>query len=193
MKIGRYSVEEFAELVRSFHGNAAPGVILGGFMVDALLQRLPEGRLYDAICETARCLPDAVQLLTPCTAGNGWLKVVNLGRFALALYDKSNGQGIRVFVESEKISGWPEINDWYYKRKKKAEQDLERLLEEIKSAGAGICGFEKVQVKGRFLEKESRGGMATCPECGEGYPSRDGPVCQACQGESPYAHAERSG
>jgi formylmethanofuran dehydrogenase subunit E len=193
LTIGRYSVEEFAELVRSFHGNAAPGVILGGFMVDALLQRLPEGRLYDAICETARCLPDAVQLLTPCTAGNGWLKVVNLGRFALALYDKSNGQGIRVFVESEKISGWPEINDWYYKRKKKAEQDLERLLEEIKSAGAGICGFEKVQVKGRFLEKESRGGMATCPECGEGYPSRDGPVCQACQGESPYAHAERSG
>jgi formylmethanofuran dehydrogenase subunit E len=187
LKIGRYSVEEFAELVRSFHGDAAPGVILGGFMVDAALRRVPEGRLHDAVCETVRCLPDAIQLLTACTVGNGWLKVLNLGRFALTLYDKFEGNGIRVFVDSEKIRAWPEINDWYYKRKKKAEQDLERLLEEIKAAGAEICGFESVQVNGRLLMKEERGGMATCPQCGEGYPLRDGAFCRACQGETPYS------
>jgi formylmethanofuran dehydrogenase subunit E len=188
LKIGRYTVEEYAALVRSFHGNAAPGVFLGGFMVDAVLQKLWEGPLYDAICETPRCLPDAIQLLTPCTVGNGWLKVVNLGRFALALYDKSNGQGIRAFVDSEKVSSWPEINTWYYKGKKKSEQNAESLFGEIMTVGAGICGFEKVCLRGRFLEKERRGGMATCPECGEGYPAQDGPVCLACQGRSPYAH-----
>jgi len=192
LKIARYSVEEFAELVRSFHGNAAPGVILGGFMVDAALQRVPEGRLYDAVCETYRCLPDAIQLLTPCTVGNGWLKVLNLGRFALTLYDKFEGNGIRVFVDSEKICAWPEINDWYYKRKKKAEQDSERLIEEIKAAGSGICSFESVQVKGELLKKEERGGMATCPKCGEGYPSRDGTLCFACQGETPYTNTASS-
>jgi formylmethanofuran dehydrogenase subunit E len=192
LKIGPYSVEEFSERVRSFHGNAAPGVMLGGFMVDAVLRKLPNGRLYDALCETARCLQDAIQLLTPCTVGNGWLKVINLGRFALALYDKSNGQGIRIFVDADKVSGWREIYDWYFKVKKKAEQDGERLFEEIKNAGAGICGFETVHVKSRIFKKESRGGMATCPECGEGYPSKDGSLCLACQGESPYTHRQRS-
>jgi len=192
LRIGPYSIEAFCELVRTFHGYPAPGVMLGGFMVDAVLRKLPGGRLYDALCETARCLPDAIQLLTPCTVGNGWLKVINLGRFALALYDKSNGQGIRVFVDSEKISRWREIHDWYYKVKKKAEQDGERLFEEIKTAGAGVCSFEAVQVKRGILDNESRGGMATCPECAEGYPSRDGSLCLACQGESPYAHKQRS-
>jgi formylmethanofuran dehydrogenase subunit E len=192
LKIGPYSIEAFCQRIRRFHGHAAPGVMLGGFMVDAVLEKLSEGRLYDALCETPRCLPDAVQLLTPCTVGNGWLKVINLGRFALALYDKSNGQGIRVYVDSEKVSEWPEIHDWYYKVKKKAEQDADRLFEEIMTAGIRVCGFEIVQVQRPIFEKESRGDMATCPGCGEGYPLRDGSLCLACQGHSPYTHTQRA-
>ena len=59
------------------------GVVIGGFMVDMAYKHLPEGVLLDAFCETEKCLPDAIQLLTPCTMGNGWLKVNNIGRFAL--------------------------------------------------------------------------------------------------------------
>lgn len=186
MKIGPYSVDAFTDLVQSFHGFPAPGVVLGGFMVDALLRRVRKDVLLDAICETNKCLPDAVQLLTPCTIGNGWLKVLNLGRFAVTLYDKSDGQGLRAFVDSSKVKAWPAINDWYYKRKRKDEQDGEQIVAEIKTAGAGICGFEWVRVRDRFLGKVNRGGMATCPVCKEGYPLQEGAVCPTCQGESPY-------
>jgi len=41
-------------------------------------------------------------MLTPCTIGNGWLKIFDFGRYALALYEKYGGQGIRVFLDIEK-------------------------------------------------------------------------------------------
>ena len=105
MNIGPYSYDEYLSGVKSFHGYAAPGLMMGGFMVDLALSHMPEGVLFDAVCETRSCLPDAVQLLTPCTVGNGWLRILNLGRYALSLYDKYQGDGIRVFVDCAKTAG----------------------------------------------------------------------------------------
>ncbi len=45
-RIGKYSFDEYVELVKSFHGYAAPGLIMGGFMVDLDLSRLPRGVLF---------------------------------------------------------------------------------------------------------------------------------------------------
>ena len=97
--------------------------------------------LFDAVCETRNCLPDAVQLLTPCTIGNGWLKVVNVGRFALNLYDKYEGKGVRVFMDPVKVADWPEINTWYLKLKPKKEQDSALLLEANPGGRAGNPGM----------------------------------------------------
>jgi formylmethanofuran dehydrogenase subunit E len=41
MDIGGFSYEEYLQRVASFHGNVAPGVVLGGFMVDLARQALP--------------------------------------------------------------------------------------------------------------------------------------------------------
>ena len=65
VQIGPYGFEDYLGLVKAFHGNVAPGLVIGGFMVDLAQRRLPAGVLFDAICETRNCLPDAVQLLTP--------------------------------------------------------------------------------------------------------------------------------
>jgi formylmethanofuran dehydrogenase subunit E len=111
MMIGSYSLDSFLDLVKSFHGNIAPGILLGGYMVASLQQQLPRDRLYDALCETSACLPDAVQLLTPCTTGNGWLKVIDLGRYAVTLYDKESGDGMRVFVDTVKLVDRPAIEE----------------------------------------------------------------------------------
>ena len=81
--IRSYTFEEFMEKVRAFHGFNAPGLAIGGFMVDLAYRHLPKEGLFDALCETPKCLPDAIQLLTPCTVGNSWLTVINLGRYAL--------------------------------------------------------------------------------------------------------------
>jgi formylmethanofuran dehydrogenase subunit E len=191
MKIGTYSYEEYLHLIKSFHGSLAPGLIIGGFMVDLALQNLPEGEFYDALCETRVCLPDAVQILTPCTIGNGWMKIFDTGRFALTLYEKSGGEGVRVYLDTEKLKPWTQIDSWYFKRKPKREQDLEALLREIREASSSILSHERVFVKPEHLQKRRLGPTAVCPSCGEAYPLRDGESCVACQGRSPYVTERR--
>ena len=137
MYILGYAFEDYIEIVKTFHGAEAPGVLIGGFMVDLAVRNLPEGVLCDAICETKTCLPDAIQLLTPCTIGNGWLKVVPLGLFALTLYQKGDNKGVRVFPDAEKVKTWPEIHAWFFKLKPKKEQDRERLIKTDKGSGSG--------------------------------------------------------
>jgi formylmethanofuran dehydrogenase subunit E len=183
MNIRNYTFEEFVERVKGFHGYEAPGVIIGGFMVDLAYRHLPEGWLLDALSETPKCLPDAIQLLTPCTVGNGWLTVVNVGRYALTLYNKESGEGVRVFVETEKLDPWTELKTWFFKLKPKKEQDTALLLSQIKEAGSGICGVQKVEVAERFIKRRPRGSLTVCPKCREGYPLDDGPLCLACSGK----------
>ncbi|OGP69909.1 MAG: trehalose-binding protein [Deltaproteobacteria bacterium RBG_13_60_28] len=191
MKIGPHSFAAFLKLVQSFHGYIAPGVVIGGIMVDQARRLLPPEVLFDAFSETRNCLPDAVQLLTPCTTGNGWLKVVDLGRFALSLYDKYQGEGVRVFLDLVKAARWPEIEAWYLKLKPKQEQDSALLLEQIRQAGPEMLGWHTVKVRPQFLQKRSRGRMAICPLCREAYPAQDGGICRGCQGEAPYLTAGR--
>jgi formylmethanofuran dehydrogenase subunit E len=82
MKIGKYPLNDCIRLAESFHGNLSPGMLMGGIMVNAAFERIDHEKLHDAICETSSCLPDAIQLLTPCTIGNGRLHIVDLVRFA---------------------------------------------------------------------------------------------------------------
>jgi len=186
VEIGPYSFEEFLKVVESFHGHQSPGVILGGFMVSYALEQLPRGILIDAVSETPACLPDAIQLLTPCTLGNGWLKVINLGRFALSLYEKYEGKGVRVFIDPAKLDGRPQIRNWLFKLIPKSEQDRDLLIAEIRQAGRSILGMRPVRLKREHLGKTRRGAISNCGMCGEPYPERDGLVCRACQGQSPY-------
>jgi formylmethanofuran dehydrogenase subunit E len=188
-----FDLEEYSHLVQSFHGYTAPGVIIGGFMVNLAKRNLAEGVLFNAICETTVCLPDAIQLLTPCTVGNGWVKIINLGRFALSLYDKDQGNGFRVFLDPKKLDNWPEIKNWFFKLKPKAEQDTELLMAQIKQAGETLSGIHPIRVRPDFLKKEKRGEIVMCPCCQEAYPARDGEVCRGCQGQSPYLVPKTSG
>jgi formylmethanofuran dehydrogenase subunit E len=187
-----FDLEKYLHLVQSFHGHVAPGVILGGFMVNLAKGHLPEGTLFNAICETSVCLADAIQLLTPCTIGNGWIKIINLGRFALSLYDKDQGSGFRVFLDPKKLDNWPEIKNWFFKLKPKAEQNSKLLMAQIKEAGETLCGIHPIRVRPELLKKEKRGEIVICPCCKEAYPAKDGEVCRGCQGQSPYVLTETS-
>ena len=142
--------------------------------------------IFDAISETRTCLPDAIQLLTPCTIGNGWLKVLDYGRYALCFYEKEQGEGVRVYIDPEKLDAWPEIKTWFFKLKPKKEQDVNALRDQIIEAGAHILGMEKVTVDLAAMGKKGKGAIATCPSCREAYPVKDGPMCLACQKGTPY-------
>jgi formylmethanofuran dehydrogenase subunit E len=184
------SREEYISQLTSFHGNLAPGLIIGGFMVETARKLLPKDILFNAISETPLCLPDAVQLLTPCTIGNGWLTILNFGRFAITLYEKYSGKGVRVYLDSIKLAKYPEIKSWYFKLKPKSEQDFQLLIDQIKEAGDQILSVQHVYVQAETLRRKKIGPVADCPRCGECYPVRDGLCCRACQGESPYLEVE---
>ncbi|MBN2362662.1 formylmethanofuran dehydrogenase subunit E family protein [candidate division WOR-3 bacterium] len=186
MNIGKYSYEEYIRLVESFHGSLAPGLLIGGFIIDLAMKNLPEGDFFDAICETQSCLPDAVQILTPCTIGNGWLKVFDFGKFAVTLYEKKSGNGVRVYLDAEKLINWPEINSWFFKLKPKKDQDKDLLLFQIKEAGQNILSRQNVLVDSKKLTRERGGPSGICPVCKEAYPVKHGDKCKNCSGESPY-------
>jgi len=182
--------DEYIEMIKAFHGSVAPGMVLGGFMVDLAYRNLPQGEYFDAICETRACLPDAIQILTPCTVGNGWLRIVDLGRFALSLFEKYTGKGVRVYVDSQELDDWPEVKAFFFKLKPKKEQDSEALIREVNLAHTSIFGVQKVMIDLDSVKSHRRDTFAVCPSCGEGYPENDGEVCLGCQGEAPYLHSE---
>jgi formylmethanofuran dehydrogenase subunit E len=186
MNIGPYTFEEFKQKVREFHGYPAPGVLLGGYMVERARSLLPPGTLFEAVVETRKCLPDAVQLLTPLSVGNNWMKIVDLGRWALTLYDKHTGKGYRVFMDPVKLGAWPELKSWMLKEKAKKDQDSDRLVDEIRLAGAAVCSVQCVTVSDGIRSKPHMGPVALCPLCSEPYPVKHGTICRGCQGEAPY-------
>lgn len=186
MSIGPWTHDQFMEEARTFHGYPAPGLIIGGYMVEMARKALPEGILFDAISETTHCLPDAVQLLTPCTVGNGWLRIRNFGIYAVSLFDKHTGKGVRVHLDVDKLAPWPEIRAWFLKEKTKAEQDTDALQREIREAGESLLTLRPVLLRQDALGHKGKGRIVRCPLCGEWHPASFGGICRSCQGESPY-------
>jgi formylmethanofuran dehydrogenase subunit E len=188
-----HTYDQYLDMVRAFHKHIAPGVILGGLMVDLAYRNLPHGEFFDAISETRSCLPDAIQILTPCTVGNGWLKIIDMGRFALSLFEKHSGNGVRVYVNSRKLDDWPELKAFFFKLVPKKEQDPQALMAEIYLANTSIFDTKKVQVDLNSLKSRSSRDVAICPLCAEGYPSCDGEICLSCRGEAPYSYFKEPG
>lgn len=190
MNIGRYTFQEFKKLAENFHAYAAPGLLIGGYMVEKAKSLLPENTLFEAVVESGKCLPDAVQLLTLCSTGNSRMKVKNLGRYAVSLVDKYTGDGVRVSLDLQELAKYPEIYSWFFKKKPKKEQNVELLEQEIEEAGDSICKVDYITVKKSFLGHKAMSAIEICPLCKEAYPISDGTICLGCQGEAPYVLKE---
>lgn len=184
--IGSYSFEEFKGMAVKFHGYPAPGLLIGGYMVEAAKACLPKETLFEVLVETKKCLPDAVQMLTVCTIGNQRMRILNLGKYALSIYDKYTGSGFRAIVDADKLERWPEIAGWFFKLRSKTEQDSEQLMREIGQAGDSIVSVYDVEVRKEYLGKSAMKRIGRCPICQEAYPEADGAICRGCQGEAPY-------
>ncbi len=178
--------EEYIKMVTDFHGTAAPGLLIGGYMVDLAYKQLPKDGFYDVVCESVKCLPDAVQILTPCSIGNGWLKIEKIGRFAMTFFNKYNGDGIRLYLDTDKLKEYPEIHEWFFRTKPKHDQDSDALMRSIREAGSRIVSVQKVKVNIR-QEKKKNTTNAICSVCGESYPFKEGSdKCKVCSGEIRY-------
>lgn len=182
-----YTIEEYIRRLTDFHGNFAPGLFLGGFMVDVATRQMRHYEFFDVICESPACLPDAIQILTPCTIGNGWMKIIDTGRFAVTLYEKAGGKGVRVSLDAGKLDAFPEIKNWFLRLTAKSEQDRDALIRQIIDAGETIFSVKRVTVSPGLLGKHKHDSrIVLCASCGEAYPEKDGSVCLACQGMDIY-------
>jgi len=59
-----HTLTDYEKMIHDFHGSQAPGLIIGGFMVDLAMQNLPEGEFFDRKHLT-NCQSFLIELLFP--------------------------------------------------------------------------------------------------------------------------------
>ena len=167
------------------HSYPAPGVLIGAFMVDyalELIRATPSDKLY-AVCETPKCVPDAIQAIAHCTTGNHRLRIVPVGKFAITLNAASPGpvtEGVRVYIDREKLKKYPTIGIWYVNSPAFVKDTMTlQLREEIFRSGRAILSSEAVRLT---VSPKKRWKSITCPCCGDTVPDYlfEKDRCAAC-------------
>jgi len=185
------------ERVYAFHGRRAPGIVIGVAMVHKAVELLGNVKKQIAFVETRTCLPDVVQYLCGCTIGNGDLRMVDqMGKYAFSLFNKDTGNGIRVFIDINKISleNTPELYKFFLRRRdpvvltskeaRKASGEL--VVKEFLTVADKIIGSEKVSALD--LSKPELFEANICLNCKESFttPSKDNNICPHCSQEFSY-------
>ena len=192
--------EEFLQLVEkviAFHTKRAPGIAISVEMVNQAKERLGDVPKLCAIAETRACLPDSIQYLLGCTIGNGNLKVLeSLGRFALTLYDRQSGKGVRIYVDQNKIDKEkyselykffrrdraPEVKNFGPERKTSNALVIQQLVD----CGRNIFTLEDVVIND--TKKPPMLDCGICEKCCESFlkAKPEDKLCQYCSGELAY-------
>lgn len=188
---------EWYEKAADFHKKRAPGLLIAVAMIDSCTSQL--GAVKDrlnAVCESVSCLADVIMLMSGCTIGNRYLTVYgDIGRFALTLFDRADGRGVRAFIDLERISPdeTPELYRFFY-RTRSAEvkaggearlKSGEQVIKEFLTVRNKVVGLQNVQVE-RF-GKHDKPGANRCSQCGESFLQKNGATCcSICSGELSY-------
>ena len=190
--------DRIAEDVFRFHRKRAPGIFIGIAMVDCALDELgPVKEKLNAYAETQACLSDVLQIMTGCTTGNRYLRVLkDLGRYAVTLFDRADGRGIRVSVDLGRLDPEksPETCKFFHRQRDQAvqaggparEASGEKIMEEFRRLGRGMFRIQKVRIKD--FGKPPMLAAVVCPKCQESYLKRNEKhiSCDYCQGETEY-------
>ena len=175
--------------IEEFHGYRSPGILIGSRMIEKALVELGDTPYLNMVSETVVCLPDAVQLLTGCTMGNGFLQILDWGKFAVTAYDRMSLEGVRVWLNPALLGGYPLIKEWFERnRGDKPKPPFEDMAVESLSAGNGLLPSKQVQLL-KPLKNDQPVPTSACPECGEFFPDRFGDRCPACRGDAYYRQA----
>lgn len=197
--------QEFLDLVETiykFHTKRAPGIPIGAAMVQLAMEKLGKTGKLGAVTETQVCLSDAIQFLTGCTIGNKYLIMRDqIGRYALTIYDRNDGRGIRVFVDIKKIDpvAMPETRKFFLRQRDPElrndnaarAESAKIIVAEFMAAGRNIFGWQKVRVKS--YKKEPVHPAKICPDCCESYiySEEDSQRCPVCADELDYYEVEQ--
>ena len=190
-------VSTYLSRCAQFHSSPAPGLLIGAFMVDYALELLgaqPGEKLF-SVCETPKCLPDAPQVIAHATTGNGRLKVVPIGRFALTMNrasDKPTTDGSGSMSIPKRSGSSRSLISGSRTASRSTSTRWERISRSRSFVpGRKILSGQKVRVPVKIKEAWQ---PVTCPTCGETVPDYlvvDG-KCGAC-GPMKYYEKSRPG
>ena len=184
-RLAGITMDEYMLRMEEFHGHASPGVLMGGYMVDAAWSILGDTPYLNAAVETVVCLPDAVQMLTPCTLGNGVLQLLDWGKFALTLYDRQTLKGVRASLDVARIEDYPLVANWYLRRPENHDVEKAQVVETILAGAHDLVQTQPVRMLAS-LKNEEKVPTQMCPQCGEHHPQRQGGLCPSCNGGAYY-------
>jgi len=165
---------EWFEKAVNFHTKKAPGLAIGIAMIDLCRTRLgPVKEKINAVSESQSCLCDVIQLMTGCTIGNRYLKIYGeLGRYALTLYDRADGRGVRAYIDLDKVSPdeTPELYKFFL-RKRSAEVKAGGE-ERLKSCDLVVAEFLRVYpqiiaLQDVVMESFGKNEMLSAAQCGK--------------------------
>jgi len=110
--INNRDLKGLLRVAKEFHGHICPYVALGikvsvVAMEELNVSRLSlEGSIHEkilAMVECNNCFTDGVQITTGCTLGNNSLIYSDMGKNALTLVKRSSWEGIRIYIDSERL------------------------------------------------------------------------------------------
>lgn len=184
--IQRNDLEGVLRIAKEFHGHVCPYLALGIRVSVIAMGELGVNRMgfnesvdeeILAIVETNSCFTDGVQVATGCTFGNNSLIYFDLGKTALTLVKRSNWNGVRIYVDADKIKKYYssealELFNKVIKQRKGSFEERKRmgiLWEEMGYRMLEISkeelNIEKVKVKP--IEQAPIFESVRCSKCGE--------------------------
>lgn len=200
-------VEEWLERAKEFHGHICPFLSLGVRVGLLALEKLGverasphdtiEERLV-AIVEVNNCMADGIQVTTGCTLGNNSLIYADTGRNAVTLFRRETGEGVRIYVDWEKIQPLLpreglELFRKVVEERRGTPEEAERLGRLWEEAGRKLVHLpeeyfkvEKVKVTG--VEPAPIFESVRCVKCGElvmkpkAVLTEKGYLCPVCAG-----------
>ncbi|MFA4719591.1 FmdE family protein [Pyrococcus kukulkanii] len=206
--VEKRDAEGILEYAREFHGHICPYLALGIRASLIAMDELGVGRLdYSgsvdesilAIVETNSCFTDGVQVTTGCTLGNNSLIYIDIGKTALTLVKRRTWDGVRVYVDSEKLGELypPRVTELFNKVVKERrgtpeeKKELWKYWEEIARRFLHLPKdyFKIERVKVPPIEQAPIFESIRCSKCGELVMApkvvyiNEKPYCRACAGE----------
>jgi formylmethanofuran dehydrogenase subunit E len=184
-------LQEYFKKCIDFHTYAAPGILIGVFMVDFaldLIGKKPADKVF-VTCESYKCLPDAPQIIMHATIGNHQLRVLPIGKFAITLTPftaKDKAEGVRVYIDRKKLDKYPAYALWFDNSPEFKPAYMKRqLVDEILSAKRDAFSHECILMS---VTHKKKWRSAICPTCGEQIPKdlMEGDICAGCGSLSYY-------
>ncbi len=131
----------------------------------------------------------ALQVTIHATTGNHRLRVLEMGKFAVALNRPSQAEragGVRVYINAKAVERFPTLNMWYTNDPKfRHVAELRAVYEELLQAGRHILSWQSVRV---LVPRKTMWTSVTCTECGARVSDHliDRGLCRSCAGTSYY-------